>query len=300
MTISRHARTVIVAAALAAGAVAGVTGAQSTQPGAVPRSLYEAVRENLAHADRVSYLYAFKERRTDIHTNPFGRIGTGGTRLYEVYPSPVRQLTYRRLIEEEGQPLSPPALAEQDRQYRARVAEVQRGLANQASSARERREAESARAQERRSRRIDDIVETFDFRLEGRSVHEGVPAIVVSFAPRPGAKPVTREGRTAQSFRGSVWIHEAASEVMRVEAESISSISFGFGIVVRVARGARATMTRRPVEGGVWMPTEMTLDGRGRAALFRSLVLDFSVTWYDYRRLSGESVTPFLDGAAQR
>jgi hypothetical protein len=29
-------------------------------------------------------------------------------------------------------------------------------------------------------------------------------------------------------------------------------------------------------------------------------VLDFSVTWYDYRRLSGESVTPFLDGAAQR
>jgi hypothetical protein len=248
----------------------------------------------------VAYQYAFKERRTDIHTNPFGRIGTGGTSLYEVYPSQMRQLTYRRLVEQHGRPLSASELAEQDRKYRSRVDQVRRNLRNQPATDGEQSEAAAERAQERRARRVEDIVETFDFKLEGRRVHEGVPVVVVSFTPRPGAKPVTREGRTAQNFRGSVFIHEAASEVMRVEAESIDSISFGFGIVARVGKGAKATMTRRPVEGGVWMPTEVTLDGRGRAAVFRSLVLDFSVTWFDYRRLSGESLAPFLDEPAAR
>lgn len=266
----------------------------------IPRNLYESVRENLARSDEVAYLYAFKERRTDVHTNPFGRIGTGGSRLYEVYPSSVRQLTYRRLVEEDGKPLSAQALAEQDRQYRARVAELRRTQGSQLAANSPEREAAAARAQDRRARRVDDIVDTFDFKLEDRRVHEGAPVVVVSFTPRPGAKPVTREGRTAQNFRGSVFIHEAASEVMRVEAESIDSISFGFGIVARVGKGAKATMTRRPVEGGVWMPTEVTLNGRGRAALFRSLVLDFSLTWFDYRKLSGESLVPFLDEPAAR
>ena len=67
-----------------------------------PHTLFKVVRENLVRAERETHLYLYKERRTDIHTNPFGRLGTGGTSLFEVYPSPARRLTYRRLIEKDG------------------------------------------------------------------------------------------------------------------------------------------------------------------------------------------------------
>ena len=49
------------------------------------------------------------------------------------------------------------------------------------------------------------------------------------------------------------------------------------------------------------MPTQLTLKGRGRAALFlRSLVLDYAIDWFDYRRLEGDSATPFLDARVER
>jgi hypothetical protein len=290
------------AAAVAAAIVVacGAGRAQDTRPLPDRETFSRTVRENLARAERVAYLYAFKERRTDVHTNPFGRIGTGGTRVFEVYPSATRQLTYRRLIERNGVAVAAQDLAEQDSQYRARVADVQRRLVPGNVDERRRREADSARARQRGQRRVDAAVDALQFRVEGRTVYEGVPAIVVSFAPRPGARPDTREGRIAQTFAGTAWIHEAAAEVMRVEAKSIEDIAFGFGLIARLGKGTEATLTRRPVERDLWMPTRLTLTGRGRAALFRTLVIDFAVDWFDYRRLEGDSATPFPDARVQR
>ena len=293
---------VAVLVGVVAGAVAGSAAgrAQETPPLPDPETFARTVRENLARAERVADLYAYKERRTDVHTNPFGRIGTGGTRLFEVYPSATRRLTYRRLVDRNGVPVDAQELAEQDREYRERAAEVQQRLATENAEERRSREEDAARSRERRERRITDILDTLEFRVEGRTVQEGVPAIVVSFTPRPDAEPETREGRMAQRFAGTVWIHEAAGEVMRVEATSIDSISFGLGLVARLGSGAEATLTRRAVEEGLWMPSRLTLKGRGRAALFlRGLEFDYSAVWFDYRRLEGDSATPFLDARVE-
>ena len=82
-----------------------------------------------------------------------------------------------------------------------------------------------------------------------------------------------------------MWVREADAEVMHVEAHAMDNISFGLGIVARLNKGTTATLTRRPVPGGVWMPTELTLSGRGRAAVFRRLVVDYSIEWFDYARM---------------
>jgi hypothetical protein len=132
---------------------------------------------------------------------------------------------------------------------------------------------------------IDDVVDTLLFKLAGRSIHNGEEAIAIAFAPKPDARPKTRQGRLAQKFTGTLWVREADAEVMDVEAHAIDNISFGLGIVARLNKGTAATLTRRPVAGGVWMPTRLTLTGRGRAALFRRLVVDYSIEWFDYARM---------------
>ncbi|MBI4886572.1 MAG: hypothetical protein HY824_05735 [Acidobacteria bacterium] len=265
---------------------------QSDRPLPDPDTFYRAVRENLVRAERLTHLYTYKERRTDVHTNPFGRLGTGGLSLYEVYPSPMRRLLYRRLVARDGRPVSGEDLAEQDRQYRERVAGVQRdsggdvqGLLGQ----------QSEDARQRRQRAIDDVVDALAFEVKGRTTESGAPAIVIAFAPRPGARPVTRQGRTAQKFAGTIWVDEAAAEVMRVEATSTDDISYGLGLVARLNAGTKATVSRRRVDDQVWMPTALTLDGRGRALLLRRLVVDYAIEWFEYRRLPGESLAPFLD-----
>jgi hypothetical protein len=252
--------------------------------------IYKTARENLARAQRSTHLYAFKERRTDLHTNVFGRLGTGGVRLSEVYPSPTARLTYRRVIERNGMPVSAAELAQQDRAYRERVAEAQRRP----------RAEEPGTARQRGERMIADVVDTLQFTSAGRAMRDGVQTIVVSFTPKPTARPVTREGRIAQKFAGTVWMQESNFEVMRVEAKAVDDLSFGYGLVARLGEGTPALMVRKPVADGIWMPTELRLNGRGRAAFgLRRLVIDYVVEWFDYRRLPFESAAPFLDPRIQ-
>ena len=268
----------------------------------VDEAFFDEVRERLAEAFRLDDFYAYRERRTDINTNPFGRIGTGDIELYEVYPSPTRGLTYRRLVAENGVALSDEELVRQDREYHERAADVRRRLAEDAAemaqaTPEERAEAEVRRAEalaesrERSRQRVDDIVNAMQFSVERREMFEDRPAIVVTFGPRPGADPQTRRGDLARKFAGTAWIDEADREVRYVEATSVDSISFGFGLAARISDGAAATMRREQVDGGVWMLTSVTLTGSGRAVLFlRGLSIDYSREWFDYRPIAEVSV----------
>ncbi len=263
-----------------------------------PEAFFRTVRDNVIRAERINHLYAYKERRTDLHTNPFGRLGTEGVSLYEVYPSVIRSLTYRRLVARNGSPIGARELAAQDSEYRARVANVQREAGG---GAKRLLEEQDAAARQRGQRAVEDVANTLAFRLDRREMRDGVRTIVITFAPKPRINPATRQGRIAQKFAGTIWVAEDAAEVMHLEARSIDDISIGFGIVARLSEGTVATVTRRPVAGGIWMPDELTLVGRGRAALFlRRLNVDFRIEWFDYRRLPNEVLAPFLDARVQR
>jgi hypothetical protein len=291
------AAAVLALVAFGAGAVR--PGAQAPPPEAAPpvvaEGFFSEVRERLAEADRLDDSFFYRERRTELHTNPFGRLGTGDVSVYEVYPSTVRGLTYRRLVEENGVALSPVALAVQDREYHERAAERRAELAEEAAAraretpeeraAREQREADEVEQSRERARaQIDDVVNAMRFTVVGRETFEGRPAIVVTFGPAPDADPETRRGDLARKFEGRAWIDEAAHEVVYVEATSIDSISFGLGLAARISDGAEATLRRAPVAEGVWMPTHVTLTGRGRAMLFlRGLTIDYEVEWSDYQ-----------------
>ena len=278
----------------ATGPATRPAGAAAPQP-LVDESFFDEARERLAEAFRLDDFYAYQERRTELNTNPFGRLGTGDVQLYEVYPSPTRGLTYRRLIATNGEPTSAADLARQDREYHQRATEIRRRLAEEAAerlhgapeeraAAEVRRAEELERSRERAREQIDDVINAMQFRVDRRETFEGRSAIVVTFEPRPDADPQTRRGDLARKFAGTAWIDEAEREIRYVEAVSVDSISFGLGLAARISDGAVATLRREKVADGVWMLTSVTLTGRGRAMLFlRGLSLDYSVEWFDYR-----------------
>jgi hypothetical protein len=263
--------------------IAGVQNPDLAPPLPDPGNFLRAVRENLARAQQLAHHYAYKERRTDLHMNPFGRMGKGDTRLTQVYPSPNPRLTYRRIIERNGVPVPESDLARQDREYREKVAEVQRRLAREDAEDRQSREHDEALARKRAQMMIDDVVTTLQFEVARRELRNGVQTIVVTFAGRPEARPLTREGRVARVFKGAVWIHEAAREVMYVEAVATDDVSFG-GFIAKLYEATSATLVRREIDPGVWMPTRIKLDGEARA-LFRKTKIDFLVEWFDYQRM---------------
>jgi hypothetical protein len=254
----------------------------SNQPLPDEQTFLREAREALTRSQQMWHRYAYKERRTDVHVNPFGRMGTGDTRVLEVRPSVNPGLTYRREIERNGKPLPKHELDRQDAEYRARVAQAERRTAAADDDARERqRDDELGRRRARMT--IADVLNTLEFHVVRREHRDGRPHIVVSFAARPDARPTTRQGRIAKVFKGEAWIDEASKEVISVNAVAIDDVSFG-GFIAKLYEGTRAVVQRREIEPGVWMPTHVRLTGDVRA-LFRRAKLEYVVEWFDYRPL---------------
>jgi hypothetical protein len=132
---------------------------------------------------------------------------------------------------------------------------------------------------------MDDVVAMLMFTMDRRENLRGRDAIVIRFEPRPDGNPETSQGRIAKVFKGTVWVDEAAHEVIRVEGTAIDSISFGFGIIARLNEGTTVTLTRELVDKTTWLPTSIRLNGQGRALLFRKLNVDQRIEWFDYRKV---------------
>ena len=230
---------------------------QPSRPLPDGETFFKAVRENLARSTREQNRYAYRERRAELHMNPFGRIGAGEMRLYEVTPGPDPSVYFRRLLERDGTPVPDSRPERQQRRVRTGPSVV------------------------------DDTAEALRFAIVRRESANGRDQIVVSFDPRPDADPQTREGRMAKVFKGLIWIDEAEREVVRVEAVAIDDMTYGFGLIARLNEGTVVTLTRERVADGIWLPTSMHFKGSGRALLFRKLTLDYTIEWFDYRRVLG-------------
>lgn len=239
---------------LAAQAGRALIGPQAALPDEEP--FLAAVRENMARASREQHRYAYKERRTELHTNPFGRLGTDGVALYEVTPGPEPGVTFRKLLQKDGKPVP-----------NSRPERVERRIRTQAVST------------------VDDTVAALTFAIDRREAVGGRRMIVVRFEPRADADPQTREGRLAKAFKGLIWVDEEAREVSRVEATAVDNLSYGFGLLARLNKGGVVTLTRERVDDRIWLPTSITFKGNGRALLaLRKLTIDFAVEWFEYRR----------------
>ena len=241
------------------------------------------VRENMARSQQVWHRYGYKERRTDLHTNPFGRLGTGDTRVLEVRPAPDPRLTYRRVLEVNGVAVLPAELDRQKAEYRARAARIERENAEASSSEAERKQQDDVLARRRAQMLLDDVVNTLQFDLARREFRHGRSAIIIAFAARPNARPVTREGRAAKVFKGEIWVDEGSREIVSVKAAATDDVSFG-GFVAKIYEGTEITIERQEIQAGVWMPTRLTLAGQFRA-LFRKARIDHHIEWFDYQQI---------------
>ena len=232
----------------------GLTAQQRDLPDEEP--FFNAVRENMARANREQVRYAYKERRTELHTNPFGRLGTGDVLLYDVRPGPSPSVTFRTLLAKNGQPVPNSKPERQERKVRT--------------------EGPSS---------VDDTIATLQFSIDRREMMNGRSVIVVRFEPRKDANPQTREGKLAKTFNGLIWVDEAAREVMRVEATAVDDLSYGLGLIARISKGTVVTLTRERIDEHIWLPTSTKFKANGRALFaIRKINFDFAVEWFDYQR----------------
>jgi len=219
---------------------------------------FDLTRANLERSQKRQAEYAYRERRRQLHTNPFGRLGSGmGTEEFEVTPLPDGGIA-RTLVARDGQAVKGGPTT----RTRPRARTARRSI-------------------------VEDTADALNLVLDHREQLNGRNVIVITFAPKPGAEPESREGKLARLFRGRIFVDEADAEVVRVEAMAIDDISYGLGVVARLNEGATVTLVRERVDAETWLPTSIRFSGDGRAMVFRKLHVDHLIEWFDYRRAAG-------------
>jgi hypothetical protein len=269
----RHGFALAGILALAAPARSGDQPAAAPLPDA--RVFLAEVRDRLHTDDFLLDQYTFTEKQTERRLDGDGKVTKVSSASYEVYPSAEPGHTYRKLVEKDGKVLPVDDLAKEDRKQQEKEARAA-ARSPEVQAERRRKEAEA----------VEELFRLYDIRIVGREMLEGRGAVVVTFSARPGVETTTKPGKILKKFSGRAWIDEADRQLVRVEAELTDDLSFGFGILAKLKKGARAEMQRRKVNEEIWLPSEVHFIGHARLFLVKGLNVDTLSQYSDYKKFS--------------
>ena len=177
-------------------------------------------------------------------------------------------------------------LAKKDRERQEHVLKYVRRLERQTDQDR----AAEARRRDRERREnaasVDEAFRVYDIRMLGREALAGHDTIVFSFAPKPGARPRTKEGKLLRHFAGKMWVSETEYEPVRLEVEALDTVSFGWGLLARVHEGSRLAFERRKVNGEEWLPASASYTASARVLLLKRMRVRATVEFSDYRKFT--------------
>jgi hypothetical protein len=249
------------------------------------------VKKHLATDEERQSSYTYIERRTEQKVDSSGRQTSESVKVYEVYPGLPGQERYRRLIEENGRRIEPDKLARQDRDRQHDVDAYVKAQSSEPQRQKIAREHEKAR--QRRSAAIDDLFRIYDIRMIRRESIDGHATILATLDPKAGVKPQTDDGRIMRNFKARAWISESDYELVRIEIEAISDLSFGMGLLARVHEGTVATYERRKINNEAWLPAKVTWTASGRVLLLRRLRLRGISEFSGYRKFTVDTSATF-------
>jgi len=164
----------------------------------------------------------------------------------------------RRLISEDGQPLSP---------ERAK-AEEQR-IANLVTHPAEFRRANQAKQSDQQT--ALDLMRSFPhaflFTYDGTS--DGCTKI--RFEPNPGFTPSTYQQRLLHALEGTLEIKQPDNRVCALTARVSRPVEIGFGLLGHVDQNGTVYLTRVHTSWGIWMIAAMKLHFTGKLLVVKSL-----------------------------
>ena len=226
--------------------------------------------------------YTFQERFDSRTLDAGGRVTKTEIETYDV--TMVDGSPYRRLISRDDKPL--PARDEQKEQEKLRrIAEQRR---KETPAEREKRRGSRDRRQEEWQATVRQVATAFDFQMAGEDHREGRDQYVIAAAPHPGYKPHTRYTSFFPKVKGRIWIDKQDYHWVRVEAETIDTISFG-AFLVRLAPGSHMELEQVRVNNEVWLPKRFSAVASARVALFKKYRGRLDITYSDYKKFQTDS-----------
>lgn len=134
---------------------------------------------------------------------------------------------------------------------------------------------------------LQELPDAFLFTLVGQESIDGHAVWVIDAKPKPGYRGKAKRWELLTKFQGRLWIDQNELQWVRVEAETIAPVSFGW-VLARLDPGARISFQQSRVNSELWLPLRASTELNARLGL-KKIRNDSVVTWKDYRKYRTDS-----------
>ena len=107
----------------------------------------------------------------------------------------------------------------------------------------------------------------------------------VTFRPNPNFRPPTREGKVLQQMAGEIWVDAKQRRLASIRGQLMNAVKFGGGLLGHLEQGGQFTVKRTEIAAGDWELTELSVDMRGKALLFKSICVQQKEIHSDFQRV---------------
>jgi hypothetical protein len=95
--------------------------------------------------------------------------------------------------------------------------------------------------------------------------------IKLTFRPNPSFQPSSREGKVLHEMAGEIWVNATQRRLVSINGQLMNEVKFGGGLLGHLEKGGQFTVKRAEIAPSHWELTEMTVNMRGKALLFKTI-----------------------------
>jgi hypothetical protein len=110
----------------------------------------------------------------------------------------------------------------------------------------------------------------------------------VVFKPNPHFRPPSREGRVLQQMAGEIWVDAQQKRLVSINGQLINEVKFAGGFLGHLEKGGRFTVKRAELAPGDWELTEMNVNMRGKALLFKTISVQQKELHRNFERVADD------------
>lgn len=227
-----------------------------------------AVQNEVRQGTDASAHFMFKDQRKTAHTSQ--------TKLIVE----TQDAAAAMIIEQDGRSLNP-------QQQQAEDARLQNYIRNPDQLAWKRRQEKDDA--DRTLQIVKALPDAFLYEADGTAPGSagvgkpGVTLIRLKFHPNPKYDPPSREQQVLTGMQGHVLIDPVANRIAEIDATLQKQVAFGWGILGHLDRGGHFLVQQAEVSNQQWDLTRMDLSFTGKILLFKSLTVQSSDVFSDFR-----------------
>ena len=226
--------------------------------------------------------YTFLQRQEQRDLDAGGKLKKTESETYDV--TLLEGSPYRRLVARNDKPLSQKDQSKEADKLQRSIEDRRKETPEQ----RERRIADWERKQQKQREPLKELPEAFTFTLTGEESLNGGDAFVIDGMPKPGYRPKSQSTSFFPKCKLRLWIDKKDYQWVRIDIESLDTISFG-GFLVRLAKGSHVTIESARVNNEVWLPKRAVIKGSVRIALVKVMRGEMVFTFSDYKKFQTDS-----------